>query len=130
MTLSRSWSVVRRAHIQAFSLKKSRNGILRLGEIALNAVYLDTEVTLLEVRIDSQWQFLASSLGWPCWPLFPFGSARSAVQLLQNTSDLAALKCVSAQTAELARSDPQDGWACACLNFHNLDNSGHCRRSW
>ena len=48
-------------------------------------------------------------------------SGHAILQLLQNTNDLAALRCVSAQMAELARSEPQDGQVDACLNFHHFD---------
>ena len=44
----------------------------------------------------------------------------------QNTTDLAALRCMTAEIAELARSEPQDSWVCACLNFRHLDSSRHC----
>ena len=40
---------------------------------------------------------------------------------LQNTNDLAALRCVSAEIAELPRSETQDGWVRACLNLHHFD---------
>ena len=43
-------------------------------------------------------------------------------------SDLAALKCVTAQTAELARSGPPNGWVGACLNFNHFDIQS--RRAW
>ena len=53
-------------------------------------------------------------------------SGNFMLQLLQNTNDLPALRCVTAQVAELPRCDSQDGWVGACLNLHHLDDSGHC----
>ena len=37
---------------------------------------------------------------------------------LQNTNDLAALRCMTAETAKLARSEPQHSWIGACGNHH------------
>ena len=36
-------------------------------------------------------------------------------------SFLAALRCMTAEIAELARSEPQDSWIGTCLNFHHFD---------
>ena len=38
-----------------------------------------------------------------------------------DTNDLAALKCMTAEIAELARSEPQDSWIGTRLNFHHFD---------
>ena len=40
---------------------------------------------------------------------------------LQNTNELVALTCVTAQVAELARSEPQDSWIGACLSFYHSE---------
>ena len=68
--------------------------------------------------------------GRSCGPLRRFQgvadiSEHVILQLLQNTNDL-ALKCVTAQIAELACSEPPDGWVGACLDFHHFDV--HTRR--
>ena len=36
-------------------------------------------------------------------------------------NDLAALRCMTAEMAELARCEPQDSWIGACFNFHHFD---------
>ena len=46
------------------------------------------------------------------------GRSCAPLRLLQNTNDLAAL------TAEVARSEPLDGWIGACLKFHHFDIRG------
>ena len=39
---------------------------------------------------------------------------------LQNTDDIAALRCMGAEIAELARSETQDSWIGTCLNSITL----------
>ena len=120
----------------------TRNGILRLGEIAHNAVHLDTKVTLPEASIVAvsvatsillrcdECRMVALAILFDSFLEFDEISGHLIHQLLQSTNDLAALRCVTPQIAELPRSEPQDGSVGACLNFHHLDNSRHCGRSW
>ena len=133
---------------------------LRLCEIALIAVHLDNEITVQEIRLDShRGNFLLlrcckSRMVAIDGLFFLLGigeiSGNVILQLLQNTNELAALKCVTAEMAELARSEPQDSWVLrlfdmsitltfkadapsatrrltnACLNFDHCDI--HTRR--
>ena len=78
----------------------------------------------------SQWQPLSPSLRRvtchrSCGPLRPLSGVGEisghAILQLQNTNDLAALRCMSAEIADLPRSESQDGWVCACSKFHHFD---------
>ena len=44
-----------------------------------------------------------------------------AILQLQKANDLAALRCMAAEIAELARSEPQDSWIGTCLYFMHFD---------
>ena len=45
---------------------------------------------------------------------------------LQNTNDLAALRCINAEIAELARSEPRD----TCLKFIHFDIQSRNQDIW
>ena len=48
----------------------------------------------------------------------------------QNALVLASLRCMTAEVAELPRSEPQDSWIGPCLNFHHFDIHSRNQDIW
>ena len=57
-------------------------------------------------------------------------SGNVILQLSQKTNDLATLRCMTAEKAELARSEPQDNLSRVCLNFIHFDIQGRNQDIW
>ena len=115
----------------------TRKGILRLGQIA-SALSTSIPrspcrrfVSIVTVSVATALSFAATSVAWSLLRSSSTAFWESARPADMSSFNVCPLRCVTAQIAELPRSERQDGWVVACLNFHHLDNnSGHCGRSW
>ena len=67
----------------------------------------------------SAFSITATSGAWSLALLF--ARFQGVGEKLQNTNDLAVLRCVTVEIAELTRSEPQDGKIGTCLNFIHFD---------
>ena len=57
-------------------------------------------------------------------------SGHAILQLLQKAKDLAAPRCMTAEIAEQARSEPQDSWIGTCLNLHHFEIQSRNQDIW
>ena len=93
---------------------------LWLGEIALQEVRLDRRghnANLLVLLHLGEKRMVGLAVLFVRFQGVGEISGHVILHLLQNTNDLAAQRCMTAETAELARSEPQDSWVGTCLSF-------------
>ena len=81
-------------------------------------------VSIVAVSGATSFSFAWTSVAWPLLRSSSstfWESARSADVSPFNFGTIPVISCTTAEIAELPRSEPQDSWIAACLNFHCFD---------